>query len=84
MIVPVEVVSTPYEAGTVVKIDGPTSEYNQCSLSDMVTYVIKLAVSVVKNNAVIEKRLEIAEPRRLQRARRPVKNEITAKTRDMR
>jgi hypothetical protein len=50
----------------------------------MVTYVIKPAVSVVKNNAVIEKRLETAEPRRLQRARMPVKNEITVKTRDMR
>jgi len=46
--------------------------------------VIKVAVSVVKNNATTEMRLESAAPKRLQRASRPTKNEIKAQTRDMR
>jgi hypothetical protein len=50
----------------------------------MPTYVIKAAVSVVKNNATSAKRLESAAPKRLQSASRPTKKAIKEQKRDIR
>jgi len=50
----------------------------------MPTYVIKAALSVVKNNATSARRLESAAPRRLQSASRPTKKETMEQKRDTR